>query len=122
MSNNLADLFIAIRNTRAWFVAVSLLGALIWVLWATHAKRIDYQELSGELLEITALGEKNDPVFYRGKVRLQDGKVVDITISIRPPLPKKGDRVPVIYERYDDGKIMYGFNNAQWILDAGMSR
>lgn len=122
MSNNLADLFIAIRNARAWFVAVSLLGALIWVLWATHAKRIDYQELSGELLEITALGEKNDPVFYRGKVRLQDGKVVDITISIRPPLPKKGDRVPVIYERYDDGKIMYGFNNAQWILDAGMSR
>ena len=88
----------------------------------SHAKRIDYQELSGELLEITALGEKNDPVFYRGKVRLQDGKVVDITISIRPPLPKKGDRVPVIYERYDDGKIMYGFNNAQWILDAGMSR
>ena len=122
MSNNLADLFIAIRNARAWFVAVSLLGALIWVLWATHAKRIDYQELSGELLEITAFGEKNDPVFYRGKVRLQDGKVVDITISIRPPLPKKGDRVPVIYERYDDGKIMYGFNNAQWILDAGMSR
>ena len=122
MSNNLADLFIAIRNARAWFVAVSLLGALIWVLWATHATRIDYQELSGELLEITALGEKNDPVFYRGKVRLQDGKVVDITISIRPPLPKKGDRVPVIYERYDDGKIMYGFNNAQWILDAGMSR
>jgi len=120
MGNHIAELFILIRNVRAWLVAVSLLGALIWILWATNAKRIEYQELNGQLLEIVASGDQNDPLFYRSKVRLDDGKIIDITISIRPPIPKVGDQVPIIFERYEDGKIMYGFNNAQWIADGGM--
>ncbi len=120
MWNQIANLFIVIRNVRAWLVALTLLGAFIWLLWATSAKRIEYQELTGELLEIVASGDKNDPMFYRGKVRLQNGTTVDIAISIRPPVPKAGDQVPIIFERYEDGKIMYGFNNAQWISNGGM--
>ena len=118
--SHIPDLFIAIRNVRAWLAALILLGALIWILWATSDKRIEYQELSGELLEIVAFGDQQDPMFYRAKVRLQDGATVDIAISIRPPLPNVGDQVPVIFERYEDGKIMYGFNNAQWIANGGM--
>lgn len=118
----IADLFISIRNARAMLVAVTLLGALIWILWETSAKRVEYQELTGELLEISAAGDKNDPMFYRGKIRLQDGSTVNVSMSVRPPVPKVGNHVPIIFERYEDGKIMYGFNNAQWIADGGMSR
>ena len=117
----IADLFILIRNARAWLVAITLFGALLWTLWETSAKRIEYQELSGEMLEITVSGKKEDPMFYHGKVRLQDGKMVDVTMSPRPPLPKIGDHVPIIFERYEDGKVIYGFNNAQWISDGGVS-
>ena len=122
MWNQIADLFIVIRNARAWVMALTLLGAFVWILWATNAKRIEYQELKGELLEIVAAGNPQDPMYYHGKVRLQDGTKVAIAISIRPPIPKPGDRIPIIFERYDDGKVMYGFNNAQWILDGGMPR
>jgi hypothetical protein len=73
-------------------------------------------------LEITAAGDKNSPLFYRGKVGLQDGRTVTLAISTRPPIPKAGDRIPVIFERYEDGKTMYGFNNTQWISNAGMAR
>jgi len=121
MQNLIADLFIMFRNARAWLMVFALLGAFIWILWATNDKRIEYQELRGELLEVIASGDKDDPIFYHGKVRLKDGTVVDITMSVRPPVPKVGDQVPVIFERYEGGKIMYGFNNAQWISGGGIS-
>ena len=121
MQNLIADLFIMFRNARAWLMVFALLGAFIWILWATNDKRIEYQELRGELLEVIASGDKDDPIFYHGKVRLKDGTVVDITMSVRPPVPKVGDQVPIIFERYEGGKIMYGFNNAQWISGGGIS-
>jgi len=121
MLNVIADLFIMFRNARAWLTALVLFGALLWMLWATHDKRIEYQELSGELIEITAMGNKDDPVFYSGKVRLEDGSVVGITMSVRPPVPEVGNQVPVIFERYEGGKIMYGFDNAKWMSGGGIS-
>ena len=121
MQNLIADLFILFRNARAWMMAFVLFGALLWTLWATHDKRIEYKELSGELIEIVAAGNKDDPIFYNGKVRLEDGSVVGITMSVRPPVPKVGDNVPVIFERYEGGKIMYGFNNTQWLSGGGIS-
>ena len=121
MQNLIADLFILFRNARAWMMAFVLFGALLWTLWATHDRRIEYKELSGELIEIVAAGNKDDPIFYNGKVRLEDGSVVGITMSVRPPVPKVGDKVPVIFERYEGGKIMYGFNNTQWLSGGGIS-
>ena len=121
MLNAIADLFIMFRNARAWLTAFVLFGALLWMLWATHDKRLEYQELSGELIEISAMGNKDDPVFYSGKVRLEDGSVVGITMSVRPPVPEVGNQVPVIFERYEGGKIMYGFDNAKWMAGGGVS-
>lgn len=121
MQNLITDLFIMFRNARAWLMVFSLLGVFIWMLWATNDKRIEYQELSGELIEVTASGDKDDPIFYNGKVRLEDGTVVGITMSVRPPVPKVGEQVPIIFERYEGGKIMYGFNNAQWLSGGGIS-
>jgi hypothetical protein len=121
MWNLIAELFVVIRNARAWLVALTLLGALFWTLWETSAKRLDHQELSGELVEIIPSGKKSDPMFYIGKVRLADGVIAKITMSIRPPVPKVGSKIPVVFERYDDGKILYGFNNTQWIADGGMT-
>ena len=121
MSNHIADLFIIIRDVRAWLVATILLGALFWILWTTSANRIEIKEITGELLEIITAGDKANPIYYNGKVRLIDGTTINISMSIRPPVPKVGDQVPIIFERYDDGKIMYGFNNAQWISDGGIS-
>lgn len=121
MQSFIADLFIIIRNARAWLTAFVLFCALLWTLWATHDKRIEYQELSGELIEIVVVGNNDDPIFYKGKVRLQDGSAVVITMSVRPPVPKVGDQIPVIFERYEGGKVMYGFNNAQWMSSGGIS-
>ncbi len=121
MSNLIAELFILIRNTRALLVAIALLCSLIWVLLKTDNKRIDYQEVSGKLIEINSTGDPNDPMFFRGKVLLGNGTLANITMSIRPPVPEIGTQVPVIIEHYEDGRTLYGFNNAQWIADGGIT-
>lgn len=120
MPHWIANRFIALRNARAWMTAISLFAILLWALWETPAERVEYRELTGELLTLTeTLQTKNTPSLYMGMVRLPDGRQVRLMLPPRRPLPHKGDRIPLIYERYADGKILYAFDNTRWTADGG---
>ena len=98
-------------------MALALLCLLIWALWATQAQRVEYRELSAVVLELSG-----KDTLYTAKARLPDDNEIILVLSPRPPLPKVGDHIPVIFERYDDGTTRFAFNNTQWIMDAGAAR
>jgi hypothetical protein len=106
------------RNARAWGMVIVLVGLLTWALWATRAERIEYRETSGELVEV--IGGNQGSLFV-GRVRLDDGKEIKLYLPQQLP-PKAGDSVPLIMERYDDGSVLYAFDNGKWIADGGGAR
>lgn len=102
------------RNARAWGMVLVLAGLLSWTLWETRIERIEYRETSGELLEILGGGQGADSGFTVGRVRVDSGPEIRLYLPQQVP-PKVGDRVPLIMERYDDGSILYSFDNGRWI-------
>ena len=120
MPHWIANRFIALRNAHAWMTAIGLLIILLWALWDAPAERVEYRELTGELLTASeVLQTENTPSLYMGIVRLADGTQVKLMLSPRRPVPAKGDQVPLIFERYADGKILYTFDNTRWNADGG---
>jgi hypothetical protein len=110
------------RNARAWGAVIALTGLLLWALWETRAERIEYREISGKLLEITPSSQTRDTGIYLGRVRLEGGQEIKLYLPPQQPHPQAGDRVPLIFERYDDGKVMYSFDNGRWLMDGGATR
>lgn len=104
------------RNARAWYMVVVLTGLLAWTLWETSAERIEYHQISGDMLEV--IGENSG--IAMGRVRLADGHEIKVYLPLQLP-PKVGDRVPLIIEHYEDGRVMYAFDNASWIADGGLA-
>ena len=117
MSGFFSKWYLAHRLTRAWGFVIILLALLIWAKWETNIKRVEYQETTGVLLAIS--GTKD--TLHNGKIRLPDDQEIWIALPPQYTRPKAGDRVPVIYERYDNGKIIYAFNTALWIMDGGIA-
>lgn len=109
------------RNARAWFMVIVLAGLLAWALWETSAERIEYRETSGELLEVFGGGEVKNSGFAVGRVRVDDGREIKLYLPQQLP-PKVGDRVPLIMERYDDGSVLYAFDNGKWMAGDGLTR
>jgi hypothetical protein len=109
------------RVAYAASTAVVLLGLLAWALWQTRAEMVERQELQGELMEI--VGDMNAPngAMAMGIVSLHNNGQVKVTLPYQPPYPRVGDKVPLIMERYSDGKRLYVFNMAQWTMDGGAS-
>jgi hypothetical protein len=109
------------RPVYAIKVAIVLLGLLAWALWQTSADLVERQEFRGELVEI--IGDINDP---KGAIPvciigLDDGSRIKLALPPSPPYPRVGDKVPLIMERYSDGKKFYAFNTLQWTGDGGAS-
>lgn len=115
MSRGLADWFISMRNVRAWTVAIGLLVLLLWALAFQPPELVNRSTLSAEVLEIVAVTE----TLNRALVRLENGDKVKLMLSVRPPPPKKGDKVVIIVEHYADASTYYTFDNTQWL---GLSR
>lgn len=101
---------------------VVLLGLLAWALLETSADLVERKELRGELIEVA--GDTNAPggAFPVGVVQLADGGKIKLMLPVQQPLPRVGDRIPLIMERYDDGKVLYAFDNLQWTADGGVGR
>jgi hypothetical protein len=106
------------RNAKAWGMAIALAGILAWTLWETSAERIEYRELTGQLVEIR--GTDNSDALRVGKIQLEDGQEIKLILPPQYSQPKVGDRVPLIYERYDDGKVYYAFDAGRWISNGGV--
>ncbi len=100
------------RNARAWVMVVALGGMLAWTLWETSTERLERREVSGTLVEIRGADDPTNKALVIGRIRLADGTQVRLMMPQGRPLPKVGDQVPLIYERYDDGSQYYFFNAA----------
>ncbi len=100
-------------------MAFMLALALAWLLWETQTERIDYGDSSGIVEDVvtaqTAKGMANPVV----TLRLPNGKRAKLMLSKNIPLPKKGERVPLSFEDYDDGSTLYWFNEQRWLIEGG---
>lgn len=111
------------RNTRAVLAVVFLSPVLIWVLLT------DQQSSSNRLLVVdheTAVVTKITNLdtsklhtqlgaginVYQGLVQLADG--TEIELGLVPPIPKLGDRVPILVERYENGSTDYRIDRQEW--------
>jgi type II secretory pathway component PulM len=83
------------RLSRAVFVAVALLGVLLWTLWQWPAPMTSRSTQTGQVVSVA-----KDGVML---IQLNDGKQVH---ALTPqPVPKPGDSLQMIVETYDDGSI-----------------
>jgi hypothetical protein len=108
------------RNARAWGMVFALAGILVWALWETSAERVEYREITGQLIEVKGEDDADKNAFLVGRIQLGDGKEIKLILPSQQPHPKVGDKVPLIYERYDDGKVYYAFNTLRWVSHGGM--
>jgi len=83
----------ASRLSRAVFVAIALLGALLWALWQWPAPMTSRTTQTGQVVSVA-----NDGVML---IELENGKQVRAlaTHLVRKP----GDTLPMIVETYEDG-------------------
>lgn len=83
------------RLSRVVFVAIALLGALLWTLWHWPAPMTSRFSETGEVVSAAKGGVM--------VLELANGKRVR---AITPdPVPKSGDRFPMIVETYEDGTV-----------------
>ncbi|MDX2464151.1 MAG: hypothetical protein QNK31_06540 [Porticoccus sp.] len=108
------------RNARAWGMVFALAGLLAWALWETSAERVEYREMTGQLLEVKGKDDADKQAFLVGRIQLPDGKEIKLILPPQQPHPKVDDTVPLIYERYDDGQEYYFFNTLRWVSSGGM--
>lgn len=101
-------------------MVIALSGLLVWALWETSAERVEYRELTGQLVGISANDNTDKNALLVGRIQLPDGREIKLILPPQPPHPKVGDRVPLIFERYDDGKEYYFFHAGRWISSGGM--
>jgi hypothetical protein len=83
----------ASRLSRAVFVAIALLGALLWTLWQWPAPMTSRTTQTGQVVSAV-----KDGVMV---IELDNGKQVH---ALTPnPVPKPGDKLTMIVETYEDG-------------------
>ena len=85
----------ASRLSRAVFVAIALLGVLLWTLWNWPAPMTSRAVQTGHVVSAAKDGLI--------QIKLGNGKYV---YALAPNLaPKPGDKLPMIVETYEDGTI-----------------
>jgi len=83
------------RLSRAVFAAVVLTGALAWMLWDRPPARLSRDQVTGTVVSAVADGAT--------LIALPDGHHVR---ALTPrPLPRPGDRMPLVVETYADGTV-----------------
>ncbi len=111
------------RNTRAVLAAVFLSPILVWLLvtdqqLSTNALLVTEHEIA-IVTKVTRvdtgglhskLGAGVD--VYQGYAALADG--TEIELDLVPPMPKVGDRIPILVERYEDGRTDYRIDRQEW--------
>ena len=85
----------ASRLSRAVFVAIALLGVLLWTLWQWPAPMTSRTAQTGEVVSIG-----KDGVI---QIKLVNGK--HVRALAQNLASKSGDKLPMIVETYEDGTI-----------------
>ncbi len=114
------------RNVRA---TLSLVGIVLIFGWALYMK---HQISSNPVIEtghevgiVQAIkvikGGRNTKLtseiaIYRGIVELPDSTQIELGLVV-PPKPNVGDKIPLRFERYKDGKVMYWVDSMEWKMN-----
>lgn len=85
----------ASRLSRAVFVAIALLGALLWTLWQWPAPMSSRTKQNGRVMSAVKGGVM--------LIELDNGKLVRALTPHR--VTKPGDTLPMIVEIYEDGTV-----------------
>ncbi len=116
----------AYRNWRAALAVLLLLPILIWalavkdemssqqLLAVDHATAIVRKIVELDTSKLSTKFGATGISVYQGYLELPDGNEIELTLI--PPIPKIGDRVPLIVEHYDDGKTYYRIDRDEWQL------
>ncbi len=114
------------RNTRAAFSLVGIVLIFGWALYMKHKISLNpVMETGQEVGEVKTVKEfkagrntklSSEISIYRGIVELPDGTQIQLGLVV-PPKPKPGDQMPLIYERYKDGTVMYRVDPMEWKMN-----
>jgi hypothetical protein len=96
------------RLSRAVFIAVTAGGLLLWALWNRPPPMTDRSMQTGEVVSAVAGGVT--------VIALADGKRVR-ALNLQP-LPKAGDRIPMIVETYQDGSVYAVVDQESWRMES----
>ena len=111
------------RNWRAILAAAGFLAILAWgsrELLSTPELVGKYKDTAVVLgvdeyrlvLGTTVDGSSSRDSIYRGCVQLSDSSTVELTLV--PPIPAVGERIPVTVEQYEDGSLYYSIDVVEW--------
>lgn len=113
------------RNWRAIYTAAGFLFILLWAGIEIRSSRlVDSTKETAIVLEIrthsTASSfagreEPGGPAMCTGRLMLADSTTVELMLF--SPLPDVGDRMPVIVERYNNGKTYYSVDHQDWQMN-----
>jgi hypothetical protein len=92
------------RLSRAVFLAVVLLGLLVWAVLNKPPAMVARVNQAGEVISVIEDGAT--------LIRLPDGKRVRIFTP--RPLPHPGDKIPMVVENYEDGTARASIDLDAW--------
>ena len=111
------------RNTRAVMAVVFLSPILIWMLATDRQLSVNkLLMVEHETAIVTKIARADTSQLhtqlgaginvYQGYVELVDG--TEVELGFAPPMPKVGDKIPILVERYEDGKTNYRVDRQEW--------
>lgn len=109
MADNWAN---AYRNWRAWFMAILMCLLLAWIFLYDAVGPSLVNRSSVEMVVVglsenaRAFDNASQPIIYTIELESEDRQIIKTTTGARP-VPKIGDKLPVIVELYDDDKALY---------------
>ncbi len=131
MSNFWDNWATAYRNWRAIIGAIVLLGVFIWALMLKqeflsrkllsirHEEAVVKRVVKLDLNKVPSrFGSSEGVTLYKGVLELPDG--TELKLTLVPPIPKVGDRVPLIVEHYDDGSRFYTIDREKWQIEGSL--
>jgi len=109
---NIASAYLARRNMSTAFVAVGMLILLMWALSQDSGKPVSKENIQSVVTEIK-YNSRDKTIAYL-LLELADKKVIKVSVNLKPA-PKIGDSIPLVVERYNNGKKYYSVNQQEWL-------
>ena len=108
------------RNARAIGAAAVLLLAILSLLSLRCNPMVGRDAVLGLVLEVEAEGLApfdNGQVMSRVLLAVADPDTAQVRILLPPPVPRPGDFVPLLCEKYKKGNVEYLLDHEQWLIE-----
>ena len=106
------------RNTRGIAAALALLVAILSMSSLRCNPMVSRDEVLGLVLEVEAENLRAmNPSEPQSRVIVATPDSAQIRLFLPPPVPRPGDFIPLIAERYKKGNILYMVDGQRWRMD-----